>query len=383
MKKKVRGLLINFAVLGITVLVMLVFLEIILRITVSDPSPGTKYHDTYVYTFNSGEREFFSPDHNRSFVREYNELGWYGPLNEYALKTNKTYRILVIGDSFSSQLNLESYDDIFSEQLEDMYEDVDVVTIGVGSYAFDNEYKVMEIEGEKYDPDMVILATFINDVMDTYRDNVFSLQEGALVDNTPRMIPFSRMIIFHCQDKSYVCSLFIKNTFERFSIQVNKLLTKLGISDIKRDATLEYRLWGLPDALFKDGEQPASVAMSYEKSSLIMERMKDLAETRGYEFAVMMIPIKEQISERKAEEFFEREGVSGFDFAKPYQDIKLLLAKQSITVVDLAPVFLEMNVDNEFYFEIDGHWNTKGHTLAAQELKRYVDGVREEYYTFE
>lgn len=38
----------------------------------------------------------------------------------------------------------------------------------------------------------------------------------------------------------------------------------------------------------------------------------------------------------------------------------------------MLPYFKSRNINNTFYFEIDGHWNEKWHALASEILYGYL-----------
>lgn len=57
---------------------------------------------------------------------------------------------------------------------------------------------------------------------------------------------------------------------------------------------------------------------------------------------------------------------------KIQQMTKEFAKKNNIGVFDMLPYFKSRNINNTFYFEIDGHWNEKGHALASELLYDYL-----------
>jgi hypothetical protein len=41
-------------------------------------------------------------------------------------------------------------------------------------------------------------------------------------------------------------------------------------------------------------------------------------------------------------------------------------------LLDFTPVFAEAGKDKTLYFEVDPHWNSAGHQLAAATLLKYI-----------
>lgn len=82
----------------------------------------------------------------------------------------------------------------------------------------------------------------------------------------------------------------------------------------------------------------------------------------------MLLPIREQVDKRKFNEFLKKAEIDGasLDTSKIQKMILNITQKNNITALDLLPDFSKRNINNTFFFEIDGHWNEKGHELAAE-----------------
>ena len=46
--------------------------------------------------------------------------------------------------------------------------------------------------------------------------------------------------------------------------------------------------------------------------------------------------------------------------------------ENNINVFDMLLYFRQKNINNTFYYNIDGHWNQKGHELAADLFYDYL-----------
>ena len=57
--------------------------------------------------------------------------------------------------------------------------------------------------------------------------------------------------------------------------------------------------------------------------------------------------------------------IKDMDVLKAQRIMLDVLKRNDITALDLTPEFSRRNTNNTFYFDIDGHWNEKGHELAA------------------
>jgi hypothetical protein len=92
-------------------------------------------------------------------------------------------------------------------------------------------------------------------------------------------------------------------------------------------------------------------------TSRILEELKKEVETRGAKLLVAFIPSKREI---------ERFGDSS-----PYQtEIAGLCQKLGIECFDLASNFKA--TWRRTYYRLGGHWNARGHRIAAEALHQYL-----------
>src|SRR5579864_2306179 len=106
-------------------------------------------------------REMVS-DEYRINVR-YNAQGWRGADRKFS-KPRNVFRIVVLGDSFVDGYTIATQDR-FTEVLQaNLDSQFDVINLGVAGYSTDQELLLLEQEGWKYEPDLVVLAFYYNDV---------------------------------------------------------------------------------------------------------------------------------------------------------------------------------------------------------------------------
>ena len=104
---------------------------------------------------------------------EYNGKGYRGPEVAYE-KPEDTYRILIIGDSFVEAIQVD-YEKTFQALLQEQLNAFDtperryeVVAMGRTGWGTVHEAAYYQIEGYKYQADLVILLFYVNDVADNY-----------------------------------------------------------------------------------------------------------------------------------------------------------------------------------------------------------------------
>lgn len=105
-------------------------------------------------------------------VVEWNSKGMRGPDVSYEKPTN-TYRILIIGDSFVEAIQ-QPYEQTFPALLESKLNEregnqrYEVIAMGRTGWGTLHELIYYQVEGYKFNADLVILSFYINDVADTF-----------------------------------------------------------------------------------------------------------------------------------------------------------------------------------------------------------------------
>lgn len=111
---------------------------------------------------------FVNPDTGEQSLFRINSAGWKDVEHELE-KPAGTYRILFVGDSYT--YGYSSLEDLYARQVERIlrqrgYENVEVLSMGVGSWGTDHALEVLRHEGLDYDPDLVVYQFCSNDVTD-------------------------------------------------------------------------------------------------------------------------------------------------------------------------------------------------------------------------
>ncbi len=200
-----------------------------------------------------------------------NRKGYRGKEYDYEKPSGVT-RIVVLGDSIAFGYKAKD-DEVFSDQLDRMREDVEVINLAVQGYGTDQSLIKLENEGLRYHPDVVVLVTAVKyDALENGRAEwnkespkpYFLFRNGELVkvDAHLKLSLYRRMGLILSQK----------------SVLYNELLALLHVDRTK------YRQELVPDDV---GEKP-----EYILTFRLMKRMHDLLAERGIRFIVLMMPDK-------------------------------------------------------------------------------------------
>lgn len=272
-------------------------------------------------------------------------------------------RIVVLGDSFTWGYGVEEYER-FTEVLENsLLENWQVINLGNPGYGNDQELLIFKNEGVKYNPDLVVVAFYMNDIADNLAigdhdmprplfvldgddklilTNVSFPRKGEdnddnLEENVILFLSFKRFMAHHSHVYAFISDRIVH------SQNLLNLFKKIGIADKRTmhrgEQALKHRIELNPHG--------------WNLTRAILEEMDAVAKTNNSKTMIIIIPTREQVYKNWDSD------INGalVDFGK----------ENNISVLDLLPEFREHAKNGEqLYFKIDRHWNANGHKLAAE-----------------
>jgi len=290
-------------------------------------------------------------------------------------------RILGLGDSFTFGCSVD-YEYAYLTQLEKRLNNkgnkIEIIKAGVGGYGTDNEYFYLVNYGLKYKPDLVLVGFFVgNDI----RDTMLGLHKYNTTNTTNGVIEWNETIL-----KGYGI---IKNTEKKKQSSVFKsaLLTLLphstrffygkykiiknkvfGCGEGSQISSSQTNLTILNYETYYKKEYSDDVERGWNETFDFLMRMKNLTEAKNSTLVVVIIPTKEQVHKEdwalRKKEYGLNE--KDFDLEKPQKKLISFCEGNNVSYIDLLPKFREKAKNGvRLYYKNDGHWNEKGHELAA------------------
>ncbi len=312
-----------------------------------------------------------------------NSLGLRGP--EYAHeKPEGTFRILVLGDSFTEGYDVE-LDDLFTTILErslrKRWPKIEVINGGTGGYSTDQMYLFLRVEGYKYHPDLVVMMTYpTNDVYyniknryGNYYKPLFELADSTLMlTNTPLPMPPLREGI--------------KDVFREFALYQFILTDVLPRNPWLGDF-LERTGWISPATLeLASGQRSAPSSFRiYERSqdpeterawaitTALLSATQVLCDSLGSRFVVFSIPDQFQLYDAAWSSTQERYGVDErmWDRTKPERMLSQYCTDHRISFINLLDTLKADGTPSNLYAGV--HWNADGNRLTARVLEHWVN----------
>jgi lysophospholipase L1-like esterase len=146
---------------------------------------GNVPNSHYRHKSADGSWEFFI---NAQGFRDTSDFGYEKPAG--------VLRVLVLGDSFTIGYEVaqdETYSAVLERYLHKRGLDAQVINAGMSGNSTAEALVFLENEGLKYDPDVVVLGFYWNDLEDNIKANLFRLKDGELDLNQREYVPAIRI----------------------------------------------------------------------------------------------------------------------------------------------------------------------------------------------
>ena len=296
-------------------------------------------------------------------------------------KDTKTYRVVVLGDSFSfgGIPTVQHWTSILQNQLERcMVDRIEVLRLGIPSTGPPFQLRLWQVEGALLGADLVVLGFFVgNDFFDeqgrlpgwrSWAEQLSTVSYAMLAArNLFRMRgyqpPESRQIDGDQPSSSQQTGGFeVPDYADRFNQQ------KPSIS-WHRFVRIEAERMSL---CLKDEEW--KLGFRFDRVARFLKAMDSEITVTGARFVILIIPDEYQVNDtlmRRVARFSGR-SEDDFDLTAPQRRLMAFCTDRGIECIDLLPTFRQEDGGRHFYLRRDTHWNRAGHMVAGSELGAHL-----------
>ena len=312
---------------------------------------------------------------DHSVTYKYNSLGLRGQDN-LPPDTDK-FRILMLGDSFTEGVGVDEKS-IFSTLIENQT-GAQVINAGVRKYAPLLEYLYLRDYGLAYQPDLVILNLNITDLIETdkYHQSIIANPSGKIVQITApgrHFLPTEWRIFLWNNLRTY--DYFQERIFPKIYILFHA--AKSGSLKNNQKAVYSDRQFNMfslsVDPLFKEEYQQIRAQVFSD-----INEIKNLTDQQQIPLLAVIQPAALHTS---AAEWTTLNSVFNLPLKFPddypvddpyHRDLSQYLESLNITTMDLTSIFRQNSTpSNPLFFPQDGHWNSRGHRLAADQIADFI-----------
>jgi hypothetical protein len=304
MKLSMRKLLVNASVTLISLLLAFAVCEAVVRTLYKDETVlFPRYHTDYRYGRylirgirpNSTFRHT-SVDGSWEFVT--NSRGFRNHTDFPYTKPAGTFRVLSLGDSHTQGYEARQ-DSTFSAVLERFLAHrgikAEVLNAGVSGFGTAEALALLENEGYRYTPDVVLLGFYANDFEDNLKAGLFGLDgQGRLVEEKFEHVPGVRVqnLIYALPpvrwlgENSYFYSLLFNTVWNTFKARLGEAaLRKAGGPDQPGGKSVDDVEYAVPTVATLSPRQ-------VDLAGALIERMHRFCRDRGIRFIVVDIPTR-------------------------------------------------------------------------------------------
>ena len=302
-------------------------------------------------------------------------------------KPADTFRVVVLGDSFIEALQVP-IDDGFCRQLQTRLQGyftekpVEVINLALSGRGPAQYYRILEKKGLQYHPDLVVMAVLpANDFQDSSFDlnpapykPLYRINDNDDIELLPYSIPSSGSIRSLLQRSSMAYFLVYEILKRPF---FGKIFTKAGLiprttPDEKFDVSAGKQKLPVNLGLYMS-DPPQVWRDAYRITLRMIRASKDLAKANEAHFLAFSIPDKEAVEDEFNDRNANYNGIA-LDYRKPFKTLFDYCETHDIDFLDLTEVFRkDFRVNGVSHtWPHDGHWNPRGHAIAAKAVSEYI-----------
>lgn len=267
-------------------------------------------------------------------------------------------RILFLGDSFTAGYGIpkdKRFTNVLMDRLPFGYE---ILNMGIWGYSTDQELLVLKEKGLKYNPDILIVVMFIDDI---HNNNLLSVHDGLYLKpkfsvNRNGLLKLVNSPVPNNHSKSALFN-FALTRFYKLRDRIN-----MGKEFIERG------WYSVFDKLYLNQGK-------YDLSFNLLKELKKESQENQIKFMLVLVPIRAQLYESQllsAKRSLFGIPLERFDLSLPQKVLAEFCKKEGIPVLDLLPAFKRQEKANNFYFQHDLHWNEDGHSYAAEQILNFL-----------
>jgi hypothetical protein len=389
---RLRGVLANLLLAGVSLALTLALLELALRY-VRSRRPGGKEQDEFsLYQVHdpllgwrdqAGARAIFRRREYEVAI-QINDLGFRDTPRGYRPAAG-VFRVLALGDSFVEGYTVpleRTVSKVLESRLDAPGCRAEVLNAGVSAYSTDQEFLLYKEEGSRYRPQVVAVFFYYNDVLHNLRSHyygrpkpILTFKDGpAKVHNfpvpRPPPPPAPASVPVSAPRAPQGSAL-----FELFQDGVQGLprtynaLARLGLWRPIRPR------WPPPEMFVYRRDPTPEVDQAWLKTERILKALAEEIRARSTRLVVVYVPSRMEVSDRDLEATRVWYGLDEASWGRAAVLRRLRQAADAagLPVLDLTPALREaQGLLGGPYFQHDGHWNARGHRVAGLELERFL-----------
>ena len=392
---RLRSLLVNLGVASVSLVLMALATEGVARLYAGrllrlDPTaaarPISRFHPVLGWDKPpGGESRIRRPEFD--VLIQINARGLRGPDYDHA-KPAGTRRVLILGDSFAEGYYVDEHETaraVLEKRLNaGACRGWEVVNGGTIAYSTDQEYLFFREEGFRYQPDLVTLLFYHNDLLYNARPRgpggevkpFFQVEDGRLVARTQTLVPDpdgtpNRQSPGRAPLQPWRGSIALRLLSNRTvdaSPGLHRVLGRLGlVQPVINDPPREF--WPYGPGYGREVEE------MWRTTEALLAALKQEVEAHGARFAVQYVPARFEVNDAVWQTTRARYKLGKrWDPYVVHDRLKAILDAQGTPLLDPRDALRATETTGPpAYYTRDVHWNAVGNAVAAEGLRAWVE----------
>jgi len=247
------------------------------------------------------------------------------------------YRIIALGDSMVWGYGVQP-DEIFTVLLERACPRSEVINLGVSGYGTDQELLLLQREGVRYNPDMVIVVVSPNDFQDNIQKKVYLVYQKPMFELSPGGLRLTNTPVPTQTLWEHAASFLVRSSF--VLNRAASVYHALSLEPLARSAATAYA----------SIEAPFPRSLHERVTVAILLEIEDVTRAAHATLLVVLTDGMEQRG-REMEQF---------------------LRSRNINVLNVDYDFGQNDI-SRFHLRDGLHWNAAGHSKVAHRLSKYFE----------
>ncbi|MCP4798929.1 MAG: hypothetical protein GY893_03185 [bacterium] len=296
--------------------------------------------------------------------------------DEFNIDKKDTFRILVLGNSFSLSYGCEIHESLpasFQKALEDEFADelngknIQVINASVHGYRTFHYWKGYHKWADKLNPDVVLVTIIPAEDFKTLPENTRYVVEGGTVlcryqeGEKPVFKRVSNIYKFRKYLSRNSEFYILLRNFIYYNDKIDNFREKKGEG---AGAQIKIAPYEVPlSSEVKDGWN-----YSYE----YLSKIKNEADADSIKIVVVSIPVKAEIKNEYLNALVNDSNydISKLDLSQPAKELGNYCNSHGIDMLNPCKSMLKESKTKEIYFKFDDHWNKVGINVAAVEMAK-------------
>lgn len=388
---RLRSLVTNASLAAASLLLVFVCLEVALLLWSpqrSDSGGMFIAHPELGWTFAPGRRgEIVTPGEAAHSIRT-NDHGFRD--DPFDPKDASTRRIIVLGDSFVSNISVEK-EAVFTEVLEQSLAGVEVLNLGVNGYGQVQELLLLERVLGELSPDLVLVNLYVRNDFDDNTGRWWSPRlsrptaaiepGGAVTIEPPRRrrgerdvaVPAQKSLLdgFHSYHYLRARLAFLEARLRPTAAR------ELAAPEPEASARAARRRsrFAAPELTLCAVEPDAETEQRYRTAELLLLELASRARDAGVPLILSLSPSMVQVIPELWQKLSDRATEQGLQLDRelPNRRIHSFAVRHHIPVLDLLPPLREAQMRGEsIYNRLEQHWTAAGNRVVADALRGFL-----------